>query len=352
VTKLVPVLLASLLAVTGCQAPPVGGEPVAPAPPPRVPSADAALGDSAGSTWSDTRARPPEKKMPADPTTASGLAHAKALADAGEHADAAAAYEEIYRFAPRSKLAEDALYFAAEEAFQAGQHYHALELFDRLLVLYSSTPHFPDVLERQFQIGKLYVEEKAKKPSWFIGVDKADAPYGIETLERFVKQRDQHALAPEALFLVGEAHLKADEPELAIESWQRLVRDYPRSTWARLGEYRIALAFVSLSYGVEYDKRPLMTGLKRLRNYINKYQTGDNIQEASLKRRELAEQLAQHELAIAKKYARRGKYRAAHIYLIGIQRDFPEAKTTKEEAKRLAAEWEDPIDPPAPDEPK
>lgn len=349
--KKLAVLLLAVLATAlpaGCTAPPVGGDPGI-ARPPRVPSADAALGDAAGSTFGDTRPRPAETK----PEVAQpGLAAAKALADTGEHSAAAAAYEEVYRFAPRSKLAEDALYLAAEESFQAGQHFHALELFDRLLVLYPTTPHYPDVLVRQFQTGKLYVEEKAKKPSWFIGVDRNDVGYGIEILEKFVKQRDQHELAPEALFMVGEAHLRADEPELAIESWQRLVRDYPRSVWARLGEYRIALAFISLSYGVEYDKRPLVTGRKRLIAYRRKYPTGDNFQEATLKLRELEEVLAQHELAIAKKYASNGRYRAARIYLTGIQRDYPETKAAKEDAKKLEAEWDNPPDPPAPDEPK
>lgn len=337
--------LISLVALVGCTAPPAGEAPDV-GPPPRVPSAQAALGDAAGATWSDARPKPA-----AAPDAQPGLARGKTLADAGEHAAASQAYEQIYRESPRSRLADDALYSAAEEAFLAGQHYRALELFDKLLVLYPTTPHYPQVLERQFQIGKLYIDDKAKKPSWLIGVEKSDAGYGIEVLEKFVKQRDQHPLAPQALYLIGEAHLRGDEPELAIESWQRLVKDYPGTPWARLGEYKIALAFISLSYGVEYDKRPLLTGLKRLTAYTKKYTTGDNYQEAMQKKKDLEELLAQHDLATAKRYADNGKPRAAQIYLAGVVRDYPQSDAAKE-ARQLATMWDNPPEVRAPDDTK
>jgi outer membrane assembly lipoprotein YfiO len=338
----------SLLALLGCAAPKPPSEEIL-APPPRILAASAALGDTAGATWREARGRTGAERR-SDELQASFNA-AKALADAGEHADASLAYERVYRFSPRSRLAEDSLFLAAEEAFQATQYYRALELYDKLVILYPTTQHYPDVLTKQFQVGKLYVEEKAKKPSWFLGVEKTDSAYGIEVLEKFVKQRERHALAPQALYLIGEAHVRNDEPELAIESWQRLVKDYPQSEWARLGEYRIALAFISLSYGADYDKRPLVTGKKRLNAYINKYPTGDNRSEAQTKLKSLEEDLAQHELAIAKKYARADRYRAAQIYLASIRRDYPQTDAAKE-ATQLAAEWENPPDPPAPPEPK
>jgi outer membrane protein assembly factor BamD (BamD/ComL family) len=281
--------------------------------------------------------------------TSSALTEARALADAGEHAKASAGFEKLYKDSPRSPFGEEALYNAGEEAFKAEDYFHSNELFEKLLVLFPATNHYPEVLRRQFQVGKLFVEEHAKKPSWFLGIEKTDSAFGIELLEKFVKLRDQNELAPQALYLVGEAHLRSDDPELAIESWQRLVREYPRTSWARLGEYRIALAFISLSYGADYDKRPLLTGKKRLDAYIRKYPTGDNIQEAKLKYDELCELLAQHDLATAKKYASRSKYRAAQIYLASVQREYKGTKAAAE-AKDLAAAWDNPPDPKAPDE--
>ncbi len=330
-----------LLAVAaGCAAPPPASEEVA-GPPPRTLVASAALGDCAGAGWRDTQLRTGAFRRSEE--LKGKAADAQKLADAGEHAAAAEAFESVYRFSPRGKLAEDSLYLAAEEYFKSEQHYHSLELFDRLLVLYPTTGHYPDVLQRQYEIGKLFIEEKAKKPSWLLGIGKTDTAYGIEVLEKFVKLRDRHPLAPQALYMIGETHIRSDDPELAIESWQRLVKDYPQSAWARLAEYHIALAFISLSYGVDYDKRPIMTGLKRLNAYVKKYPAGDKAAEARERLKALEEQLAQHDLLIAKKYARKEKYRAAQIYLTTIRRDYPETDAAKE-ATQLAVEWKSPPD--------
>jgi DNA repair protein RecO (recombination protein O) len=332
-----------LALVGGCASPPAS-EDESPA---RPALAAAGLGDASGAAWRDARGGRAARLLD------QGMEKARAIAATGDHGAATEAYEAVYRTAPRGKVAEESLFQAAEEAFFAGRHFHALELYTRLVALYPSSAHYPEIDERTFQIGKLYVEEKAKKPSFFLGIEHDDTSYGIEVLEKFVKARDQHALAPEALFLIGEAHVKQDEPELSIESWQRLVKDYPRSSWSRLAEYKIALAFCSLSYGADYDKRPLLTGRKRLQNYVKKYPAGDNVEEAKARLLELEEELAQHDLTIAKKYASHDRFRSARIYLLSIlnpDRGYPGTKAAAE-AKSLADVWPDPPDPPGPAEP-
>ena len=85
-------LLAGPFILTACQAPPVAGDSVpAPGPRPRVSSAEAAVGDGAAA-WDDARPGRATEKKP-DVAAGTGLARAKALADAGEHASASAAYD-------------------------------------------------------------------------------------------------------------------------------------------------------------------------------------------------------------------------------------------------------------------
>ncbi|MBI3723088.1 outer membrane protein assembly factor BamD [bacterium] len=328
-----PVLLSILVSLgAGCATTPGASESGAKA------GEDVAAPSSASSTKPDADAL---ARRSVDPAAA-------ALYDEGNFAAAAEAFEKAYNRTPRSARAEQALYWTADAAMKGGRYEHALETYERLLKQYPATEHYPEALEKIFQVAKLFVEEKAEKPSWFLRIDRPDRDYGIEALERFVKQRDHHPLAPEALFLVGEAHLKANEPELAIESWQRLVKEYPASDWSKAAEYKIALAFLALNYGVEYDKRPLMTALRRLRSYVRKYPTGDHVQEAEERVAKLEDDLARHDLGIAKRYARDDHYASAQIYLTSVRREYPRTKAA-EEAKVLAKEWPDP---PLPQPPK
>jgi outer membrane protein assembly factor BamD len=351
----------------GCTTPPANDDRPSPGPATegaaRSATAGGALGSAAGATWKDipgkraTAVGGGEKALSGGALSSEQRLQvqfdaAKALDDQGDHLGAALAFEKIHTFAPKSRLGEESFFAAAEACFKGDDDFRALEHFEQLLRDYPTTTHYPETLDRIFAIGKLFVEEKATKPSWLLGLRQTDRAYGIEVLERFVKQRDQHPNASYALFLIGEARVRGDEPELAIESWQRLIKEYPPpNPWARQAEYRIALAFLALSYGIDYDKRPILTGLRRLRAYVRKYPNGDNVREAEERLTALEEALAGHDLKIARRYARDSHYVSAQVYLNAIRREYPKTAAASD-AARLAQEWPDPPAPPAPDEKK
>ena len=344
------VIAASALALGGCASPGDAARPPQPARAERlradrVLTPSAALGDGAGAAWLDADASSLAPVSPADERRRPEFDAAKALLEGGDAAGAVRAYDRIYTLAPRGPGADEALFGLAEATLRSGEPYRADELFERLLREFPATPRYNEAVERVFQIGKLFAEEKAERASILPGFRKKDRTFGIEVLERFLKARDRHELAPQALFTVAEAHLADDEAELAIESWQRLMKEYPRSSWARLAEYRIALAFFSLSYGVVYDKRPILTGLRRLRAYVRRYPTGDNIREAEAKLASVEEELAAHELKVARRYERDDHHVSAQIYLATLRRDYPKTRAAAE-AERLAREWPNPPLPP------
>lgn len=344
------VVLAAALA--GCTAPPVeeeGGEVFKDVPANRTtaPARDAAahgLGDLGGSVVAATPPRPePLPDVAADKADllAAAWKEGKERFEARDYEGAAETFAEVYEYSRRSRRAEEALFLLGESRFLAGDYARALQSYERLLKSFPSTERYPTALERIFQIGKVFCDQKAKKPSLLLGLPMSDVDFGIEVLDRFAKQRDRHPLAPEALFVIGETHLREGEGELAIEVWQRLVKAYPQSRWAPLAEYHTALAFLSLSAGVEYDKRPILTGLKRLRAYVRKYPTGDKSAEASAKLKALEEELATHELTVARSYARTDHWASARIYLDAVIRDYPKTGAAQE-AQKLSQTWPQP----------
>jgi len=237
-------------------------------------------------------------------------------------------------------------FFAAEAALGGGDHFGAYDLYRRLTIEAPSAPRHPQVIQRLFLLGRLYAEGRAVKPSRLLGIPLSDREFGVEVLESFVEARERHELADDALHYVAVAREAMGEGELAIEAWQKLGREYPRSEWRETAEYRASLAMVALSDGPEYDKRPLLTGLDRLRTYVDRHPTGRHVAEAREQVARLEEALAGHDLEVARFYLRRDETYSAQVYLTAVQREYPETRAARA-ASQLASGLPEVAPPPA-----
>jgi outer membrane protein assembly factor BamD (BamD/ComL family) len=259
---------------------------------------------------------------------------ARELMASGDYESARLAYRTLARSEPDPMVRAEYLFFSAEAALGAGDDYAAYETYRVLVQQYPNAPRFPLVIERLFLIGRRYCEGIAVKPSWLMGIDMSDREFGVKLLESFQKARERHPLADDALHYMAVANEAMGEYELAIEAWQRLGKLYPRREWVETAEYRSALVFLAMSDGVAYDKRPLITGLTRLRRYVQRYPQGDYVAEAEQHVTTLEADLADHLLGVAKFYIRRDRNYSADIYLAAVVREYPDTPAAVD-AQRL-----------------
>lgn len=275
---------------------------------------------------------------------------AHALLEEEAWAEASRAFEDLSTFEAAPDRRAEFLFLAGESALADDDAARAYDLYTKLLRRYPNTPRHSLVVERLFEIGRRFAEARAERPTWLLGIEMTDRPFGIQVLEEFHRARERHALADDALYLIGEAHLAEAEPELAVGSWQKIVDEYPKSEWADPAEYRIGLAFIGMSSGPEYDKAPLLTGLSRLRSYVKRHPTGNHVDEATAEIARVEEGLARHLLDVARFYLRWDRRYATLLYCDAIQRDYPRTEAAKE-AKRLADSLPKTSPPAAPDVP-
>lgn len=252
-----------------------------------------------------------------------------------DYAEAADQYVELYRYELAPMRRAEFLFFAGEAALADGDAHAAYEHYKKLLETYPTTPRYGLVVERLYLIGERFAEGRATKPTWLLGLRFTDRAFGIEVLEAFQRARERHPLADDALYLVGEARLVENEPEEAIGAWQKVVDEYPRSEWAETAEWRIGLAFVEMSSGPEYDKQPILEGLRRLRGYVDRHPTGNHIAEATEKIKEVEEGLAEQELDVVRYYLRWNRRYSAQLYLEAIRRDYPKTASAAEALRLL-----------------
>lgn len=264
----------------------------------------------------------------------------------GRYREAYSAFRDLGTYESDPTRRAEFLFFAAEAALGAGEHEDAYETYRRLLRRYPSTPRYPLVVERIFLIGRLYAEGRAESTTWFFGVSMTDRALGVEILEEFQKARERHPLADDALHSIALARVAQEEHGLAVDAWQKLMDEYPRSEWAETAEFRIATTFAAMSDGTDYDKRPLLTALQRLRRYTERHPTGNHVQEARAEIAELEEALAGHQLEVARFYLRRDERYSAVLCLEEILREYPRTDAARE-AGRLKGSMPQVQPPPA-----
>lgn len=255
---------------------------------------------------------------------------------AGRYDEAHDAFSRLATYESDPNRRAEFLFFAAEAALGAGEHEEAYEAYRRLLRRFPSTPRYPLVVERIFLIGRLYAEGKATTTTWFFGMEMNDRSLGVEILEEFQRARERHPLADDALHAIGLARVAQEEFGLAIDAWQKLIDEYPRSEWAETAEFKIATTYVLMSDGTDYDKRPLLTALQRLRRYIERHPTGNHVAEAREEVARLEEGLAAHKVDVARFYLRRDRNYSATLALEEVLRDFPRTAAAKDAARLKA----------------
>ena len=279
-----------------------------------------------------------------------GDAQAREAMIEGDYDDAYDLYTELEELETDVEQRGHYLFYRAEAALGDLRWAAAYELYTRLLVEFPTSKDYPVAVRRVFQIGQRFCLGKASKPSLLLGFSLSDREFGIQILDRFRDQRPRHDLADDSLHATALAQLDLGEWESAIDSWEALIQDYPRSEWVDTAEFRIGSTFLLMSDGVEYNKKPLRQALFRLRRYVERNPTGDHYAEAVDQIASLEADLAAFQLEIAETYLDRGYDYSADLYCAAILREYPETPAAAE-AQALRAEIQPVTLPPPPPDP-
>ena len=111
---------------------------------------------------------------------------------------------------------------------------------------------------------------------------------------------------------------------------ERMVRDYPQSTWNPTAEFQIALAVRRQLRGVDYDQEALKKARQKFNLYLNHHPRGSQVDEARGYLRDLAEMEGRHDLKIAKYYLRESQPQAAMLYLRSVILNNPRTDAARE----------------------
>ena len=143
----------------------------------------------------------------------------------GHFKDAADYYRKLAQNYPESSLCCEGLYRLARiDNFNLDRHEDAIIIYQRLRDLYPDSARAVDACLDQAEI---YL--KKSKPL------KA-----IATYQEFVSGRPGHPLREEIYFRIGGIYqFKIKDPDQARKIYEKIMRDSPRSSWAKISDERI-----------------------------------------------------------------------------------------------------------------
>ena len=235
--------------------------------------------------------------------------------------------------------------FAIEAYYYLGSAYFHMEEYEysnRFLTKYLKkqiTPKFfEEAITYKFRIAEQYRLGERKHlfgidtfPKWLPAAQDAIVIY-----DEVITALPHHDLAASALFGKAYLQLKDQEYKSSIETYQMLIRRFPKHPLARESYIGIGDVYLIQAQESYPDQDFLDLAELNVRKFRADFPSDDKVQIAEDTLAKMKEVYASDLYDIARFYERTKKPHAARIYYNRIQAKYPQTKTCELAAKRLA----------------
>ena len=266
------------------------------------------------------------------------LALAKKYQSKKEYDRAVSAFRRVIAKWPTSLAAQDARMGLAESLSELGYYYKSYKEYQNLITKNPNSPYFDTAINRQFEIGNLFLGgEKIKVWRFriFSGLSKAG-----EIFEQIVKNAPYSSVGPPSQFRIGLVLEKEKDFLAAVHAYEKLLERYPNDPLAEDAQLQIGLAYYKEAQHAEYDQNAANQSIAALTDFVLRYPSSKKVARAGEIRAELKQDQSRGLFQIAKFYQKRKDYKAAMIYYNEVIEKNPRsawANSAQKEITRLVA---------------
>ena len=272
------------------------------------------------------------KTAPKD-TPTEQLSHAISFYKQKDYKSAVSEFKKVIKYYPLSKEAPSAQYYIGRIMEDTGNPYEAFKAYQKVIDLYTYTELVDDVIERQFNIGKLFFSGEKLKLLGPIKVPAKDK--AIEILKAVSENAPYGKYAEEAIFDTGLTYKSIADYESAIMVFKKLIDKYPSSKFIDQSRYELAECSKLLSLNPDYDQTPTITARKEFEDFIVKHPDSGLTSQAKDIVDKLKNKEAENSYNIAKFYESRRMKDSAIVYYKEIIKNYPDTKWEKLSQERL-----------------
>ena len=152
---------------------------------------------------------------------------------------------------------------------------------------------------------------------------------------KVAERHPQSSYAPRARFLIGEAFYREGQFDKAIKEFEGFMAFYPRHQIADLVQYRLSMSYYDQMKPVEQDQNITVKGIESFKKLVRDYPDSRYASDALAKIDVCRGRLAQKELWVATYYLNQGTPVAARQRLEQLLKEYPRSLVIPEALFRL-----------------
>lgn len=146
----------------------------------------------------------------------------------------------------------------------------------------------------------------------------------VESFQRIVSNFPGHARVAEAQYYLAEAYFGLEEYVNAAFEYERLVDIYPSSQWRDDAQFKIGESYYEQSRRAELDQSETFSALSAFRRFIDDNSGSPLVEDARDRIRSLRNRLAKKEFLAGRLYHRQGHLDAAVMTYQQMLNAYPE----------------------------
>lgn len=234
-------------------------------------------------------------------------------------------------------FAEEVIYLLAVSYFEQGDYEWANFQFSEYLKTQNTPKHFEEAIEYKFQIAEKFRSGARKHlmgfktmPKWMPA--KGDA---LSIYEEVISALPHHDLAARSLYAKGQLLLKTEDFRASIESYQTLIRRFPKHPLAAESFVGIAEVYQAQSRAEYPDPDTLDLAELNLRKFRSSFPGEEKFFVAQKMFVAMQNHYADSLWETGQFFERTKKYGAAKIYYQKILVSYPQTPIAKRCKKRL-----------------
>jgi outer membrane protein assembly factor BamD (BamD/ComL family) len=248
---------------------------------------------------------------------------------------------------PDTPLEEDALFMLGESRFFADQYPKAHDTFSLLLKKYNNSRHLDVAVQREFAIGRYWERLDTYQHKYSITPNFTDNGrpmfdtfgYAVAAFQNVRLYDPTGPLADDSVMATAIAYFQRGEFESAAADFDLLRKEYPNSEFQK-NAYLLGLqAKMRIYRGKFYDPTALNEAGDIADQTLTQYgaQLGQEKDRVAKARRQILEEKANRDYAMAQYYEDHKYYGSARIYYQDLIQKYPSTDRAKDARARLDA---------------
>lgn len=257
--------------------------------------------------------------------------YAKKFFDNKDYEYAKREFNKVIKKYPKAYEASEAQYYLAKIDDVLGNLYPAYLSYQKVIEKYPFSNRVEDIIKRQYEIGEIFLENKAKRPSLL----EVEHP-SLEIFEKVVSNSTYGPLAAKAQYKLGLVLKTLQRYYEAEDAFNRVITVYPESDWVEPAKYQLAECRSNVSRNPNYDQVSTEEARKKFQEFVEQYPDAVLTSEAEHNISALNEREAEGNYKTALFYEKQKDYAAARIYYNEVLNNAPESKWAIAATNRLA----------------